>query len=290
MKRKNHISLLIFLLLGFSALFLPTSVFASNTTDEATKEQVLKKAYRVQVPFIENRGQVDNKEVRYYAKTFGWTILVEKNGSLTYSLPAKNKKGVVIKEIFTDKTVKLEGLEPSPTRVNYFIGKDKNTWKTNIPTYGNISLGEIYKGIELKLKAYGNNVEKLFNVSPKENPKEIRIKVIGSKGLKVNEQGQLEVITELGSITFTKPIAYQETGGKKDNVEVAYAVYEGNVYGFKVGDYDKNRSLTIDPLFASTFIGGGDDDIGHSIAIDSFGNVYVTGETGSPDYPTTPGA
>ena len=290
MKRKNHISLLIFLVLGFSVLFLFTSVFASNASNEARKEQILKKVYRVQVPFIENKGQVESKEVRFYAKTFGGTIFVEKNGSLTYSLPAKDKKGVVIKDIFTDKTVKLEGLEPSPTKVNYFIGKDKNKWKTNIQTYGNISLGEIYKGIELKLKAYGNNVEKLFTVLPKENPEEIRIKVKGSKGLKVTEEGELEVITEIGSIKFTKPIAYQETGGKRNTVEVAYALYEGNVYGFKVGDYDKNRSLTIDPLLASTFIGGSSGDYGRSIALDAGGNVYVTGSTYSSDYPTIPGS
>jgi hypothetical protein len=289
MKRKNYTSLLILSVFGVSVLFLPTSVFASNSPDEAQKEQILKKSYRVQVPFIENRGQVESKEVRFYAKTFGGTIFVEKNGSLTYGLSAKDKKGVVIKEIFTNKTVKLEGLEPSPTRVSYFIGKDKNKWRTNISTYGSISLGEIYKGIELKLKAYGNNVEKLFTVLPKENPEEIRIKVIGSKGLKVTENRELEVITELGSIKFTKPIAYQETGGKKDTVEVAYALYKGNVYGFKVGDYNKNQSLTIDPLLASTFIGGSTDDWGNSIALDSGGSVYVTGETYSSDYPTTAG-
>jgi hypothetical protein len=281
MKRKNHISLLIFLVLGFSVLFLPTLVFPSNAPDEAQKEQLLNKAYRVQVPFIENRGQVESKEVRFYAKTLGGTIFVEKNGCLTYSLPAKDKRGVVIKEIFTDKTIKIEGLDTSPTRVNYFIGKDKNKWKTNIPTYGNISLGEIYKGIELKLKAYGNNVEKLFTVLPKENPEEIRIKIIGSKGLNVNEQGDLEVKTELGSIKFTKPIAYQETGGRKDTVEVAYALYEGNVYGFKVGDYDKKQALIIDPLLASTFIGGSGEDDGLSIALDAGGNVYVAGWTSS---------
>jgi hypothetical protein len=290
MKRKNHISLLIFLVLGFSVLFLFTSVFASNASNEARKEQILKKAYHVQVPFVENKGQIDNKEVRFYAKTFGGTIFVEKNGCLTYSIPAKDKKGVVIKEIFTEKTVKLEGLEPSPTRVNYFIGKDKNNWKTNIPTYGSISQGEIYKGIDLKLKAYGNNVEKLFTVLPKENPEEIRIKVKGSKGLKVNEQGELEVVTEIGSIKFTKPIAYQETEGRKDTVEVTYALYKGNVYGFKMGNYDKSQALIIDPLLASTFIGGSFDEECHSIALDGNGNVYVTGWTYYSDYPTTAGS
>jgi hypothetical protein len=42
-----------------------------------------------------------------------------------------------------------------------------------------VNLGEVYKGIELKLKAYGNNVEKLFYVMPGADPGQIRIALSG---------------------------------------------------------------------------------------------------------------
>jgi hypothetical protein len=43
-------------------------------------------------------------------------------------------------------------------------------------------------------------------------------------------------------------------------------------------------------LVYSTYLGGGDSDFGYGIALDSSGNAYITGETGSTDFPTTPSA
>ncbi len=43
-------------------------------------------------------------------------------------------------------------------------------------------------------------------------------------------------------------------------------------------------------LLWSTFLGGGFLDQGYALALDSLENLVVTGDTGSPDFPTTPGA
>jgi len=45
-----------------------------------------------------------------------------------------------------------------------------------------------------------------------------------------------------------------------------------------------------DALVYSTFLGGGSVDVGYSVEVDASGNAYLTGITGSVDFPTTPGA
>src|SRR5206468_3857831 len=59
---------------------------------------------------------------------------------------------------------------------------------------------------------------------------------------------------------------------------------------FALGTYDRRRALVIDPvLLFSTYLGGQFTDSGDAIAVDGGGNVYVAGETNSPDFPVDTG-
>jgi hypothetical protein len=49
-------------------------------------------------------------------------------------------------------------------------------------------------------------------------------------------------------------------------------------------------SATGNVLFFSTYLGGSDIDVANSIRLDSQGNAFVGGATGSTNFPTTPGA
>jgi len=276
------------------------------------------------MPFIENQGQVRDESVRFYANTFAGTVYVTDRGEIVYSLVKtepvvrntkdrdinptlrrkdSNSKAVALRESLVGlkktgekgESISLHpvGINKSITKVNYFIGKKEN-WRTGIPTWQAVSLGEVYKGIELKLRAYGRNVEKLFTVRPKGLVKDIRLKIEGAKGLSINQNGELEIKTAIGTVKMTRPVAYQEIDGRRVEVAANYIVSgQGQgflTYGFQVGEYDKTKPLIIDPLLASTFLGGGDYDYGSAINIDNSGNVYVAGSTSSLDFPTTLGA
>jgi len=39
----------------------------------------------------------------------------------------------------------------TPEYYNYFLGKDRSKWASEVKAYGNVQFKEIYKGIDLKL-------------------------------------------------------------------------------------------------------------------------------------------
>ena len=95
--------------------------------------------------------------------------------------------------------------------------------------------------------------------------------------VEVLRDGSLKFKFDRGYLTESPPVAWQEIGGTRIPVEVAYKA-KGAEVGFSVGPYDPNHSLTIDPTYAwHTFYGSSDIDDSFSIAPDENGNVYIVG-------------
>jgi chitodextrinase len=250
------------------------------------QDVVEEKLNNLQIPFIKNEGQM-NREIKFSADTLAGSVLVtDQNILYLFADQSKEKKQKVSEAFIGGKDMQVKGIKKSPTKINYLKGKNQKDWKSNIPSYKEIGFGEVYDGIQVFLKAYGHNVEKVFLVEPYARPDQIAIQIKGAQKLQVNEEGQLEIHTEDGILKMTKPIAYQEIDGKKVDVAVAYDVYE-NQYGFTLGAYDPATPLIIDPLLASTFFGGEESNNLTGMAVDQSGNVYIVGYTKSTKYPTT---
>jgi len=311
------VSLSLFSLISLSIIL---SKFLSNPSPNShtiTKEALTSTILpNLSIPFIDASGDGNNtrlvqvgdkkEEVAYYAKTFGGGVYVTKDGELVYDLPIgpEGKRLAFHETLLSDgnSMPKVKGINPSPTKVNYFIGNDPSKWRREIPTYNEIGILGIYKDIDVSLKAYGGKIEKIFYIKPGGDPKDIKIAIRGATkegGIDtwIDKDGRLRLWPkdlprqDDAGIHFTRPVAYQEVDGKRVDVDVSYMLIseEGSnheaIYTFHVSDYDKTRPLVIDPLIASTFLGGSSNEYENFITI-SDGYVYVAGGTYSSDYPT----
>ncbi len=179
---------------------------------------------------------------------------------------------------------KAHGFRPQAAQVSYFIGNDESKHQRGVNTYERVNLGDIYPGINIHVRATGNNIEKIFTVAPHQNPQQIQVKLSGATKLEINEQGERIAHTDNGSVAYTAPIAFQETAnGEKESVSVAYALNATtNTYGFTLGQFDTNRPLIIDPLIRSSYLGAAGAETAYALAIHpTTGEVYVAGTTQS---------
>jgi len=283
------------------------------------KTEILAKAASISIPFVKNVGQFAG-EVSYAADLFaGRFFLTNKEIVYTLHKPGENAhiqpgkrgletdakkrsvsgKSLVFREFFVNqKGAKIDftsaGEGQTETVVSYFRGSDSSRWRSGVASYHGVSLGEIYPSIEVKLKASGRNVEKIFYVSPSGDVDSIKIGVTGVDGLKISTDGRLLFKSSFSDLAMRAPIAWQEIAGKRHDIKVGYRIIGKNLYGFSIkGDYEKNHVLIIDPdldITAATFLGGSGDDFIGSVVLDNAGNVYVCGWTNSSDFPTTAGA
>ncbi len=327
MKNKKHLpqwwtaGIGLLVIIGILACITINIRNASNpaSTENIDVKQAYKKMETAQLPFIQNIGQT-NAKVAYFSQMLNGSFFVENDGTLTYAFLTQNKDGSVenqyqpmmpphgrpvnkefnvyaIKELFeTTKKLAPLGEEPTDVTVNYFLGNDKSQWKQGVKNCNSINLGEVFDGIGVRVRAHGNNVEKIFTVNPKADPANIKIKLEGADEITINEGGELEIKTAEGMISFTKPVAFQNINGVKKDVVVSYKTLTKNSYGFEVGEYDRDVELVIDPLLSATYLGGtgweGEKEVlgGNTNMIIANGSLYISAYTYSADFPTIAGS
>ncbi|MCD6363850.1 MAG: SBBP repeat-containing protein [Synergistetes bacterium] len=236
----------------------------------------------LKIPFIKNIGQLP-QNISYYATTFSENaVYIMKNGEIVYSLP----NGKFLIERFGNLPSSVI-CEPSSTRVSYFVGKDPRKWYRNIPTFKSITLKNTYPGVNLTLVAYDKKIEKIFTVLPGSSPNVISIEFKGTNKLKLDSKGNLCISKD---VYFSKPIAYQILRGKRREIAISYRLISKNRYGFKVGNYNTNLPLYIDPVLTVRYLGGskGDNTWTESFVLKtSSSGIYIAGYTISTGLPAS---
>ena len=280
--------------------------------DKATRARVSRSYGKLPLSFEANEGQQDG-QVKFLSRGSGYNLFLTNQEAVlvltkleklatsparkavhaTLSQKEPKRQSTVLRTqlIAANPAAEVTGEEELPGKVNYFIGNDPAKWRTDVATYARVRYEQVYPGIDLVYYGNQGQLEYDFVVEPGADPARIRLRVAGARKMYVNGQGQLVVQTAGGAVRWNKPEIYQEVDGQHRSVKGKYVLRRSRELGFEVAAYDTARPLIIDPiLMYSTYLGGSSEDYGSGIAVDTSGNAYVTGNTTSNDFPTTPGA
>jgi hypothetical protein len=142
-----------------------------------------------------------------------------------------------------------------------------------------ITYKNIYPKIDLVLSCLDQKMEYSFIVNPGGKVSDIKIKWNGVDSfLGEGDPGHLHLTNQLGYLDESGLKAFDETGTPMNT----NYLFDRDITGFNVGEYDKGKILTIDPtLVWATYFGGSGGDISSSICCDKIGNIVIIGSTNS---------
>ncbi len=193
--------------------------------------------------------------------------------------------------IGANPTSKIEGLDTSTAKLNYFVGKDPTKWKSNVPMYSRVRYADLYPGIDMLF--YGKpdgSLEYDLVVAPNADPSQIHFRVSSSEKAHLDPNGNLQLD---GDLALARPMLYQDIDHGKKAIAGAFVQIADNEFAFNVKGYDRNRPLVIDPtisLLYSTYLGGNEDDNATNLVLDSQDNAYIIGYSFSQDFPVSANA
>jgi hypothetical protein len=283
------------MLVAAAAMFAASGVAgATGKTHIAVSPQIAREFGKLPLRFEANEGQSDER-VKFLSRGSGFSLyLTDQEAVLSLQKPSKDVVATdVVRMRLSGAKADVEpvGLEPLQGIVNYMVGSDPARWHTNVPNFGRVQYAGVYPGVDLVYYGNGQRLEYDFQVAAGANPGAIRLRFEGTRRLRLDESGNLEIEAANGQIAFHAPVVYQVMDGKRRTVRGRFRLLADNTVGFTLGAYDRSQPLTIDPtLVYSTYLGGSNSDTIAAIAVDGSGNSYLTGYTFSTDFPVTPGA
>ncbi len=237
--------------------------------------------------FVRNVGQTDPELLFYYRVSSIETVFMTQTGVIWQWQDESSDVTEFIKMRCHrgNENAKIVGANQIGASSNYFLGANPANWYTSVQHYQLIKYVEIYPEIDLIFHQKENELEFDFEIRPGAEPGLIQLH-FGNVRSQLDRSGDLIVSSATHQIRLKKPVAYQFVDGKKKLVPSWFEQRSANIK-FGLGDYDRNKTLIIDPVVSySTYQGASLDDRANAVAVDLEGNVYITGSTTSRGFPT----
>jgi hypothetical protein len=147
------------------------------------------------------------------------------------------------------------GGDKLPGHSNYLLGSNPAAWITDVEHYTKVRYADVYPGIDLVFHGNQGRLEHDFVLHPGADARRIAFDFSGVQQSALSGSGDLLLRVGDGQVQLQKPRAYQIVGGREVEVSVHYVVTAGGTH-LSVGNYDRRRTLIIDPVVVySTFLG-----------------------------------
>jgi hypothetical protein len=247
--------------------------------------------------FQRNEGQAASG-VRYLGQSPGVTVLFTSTG-VTLDLArghASRGAGAATARVtlafrHASPHPTITGASRQPGTVNYFIGGGSARWRTGIPTFAQVVYRGLWPGVDAGFSASNGTLRYWFTLAPGASASEIQLAYTGARRLRIAPSGALAISTPVGVLADQAPASTQVIAGRRSPITSRYRLLGGTRLGFAIGRRSPGAAVTIDPgLDYGTYLGGTVSEDAFSVATDAKGDLFVFGQTESPDFPTTPGA
>jgi len=299
MNRKAAWSILLALLAGLAA----HAQSAAPSTQPVSPTPAQKLVHYDQLPlsFEPNLGQ-SSRQVQWLARGPQYTLfLAGHDAVLELSKTAHAAKQGAAPTIDTtalrmnllggNPASSSTGEQPQSGKANYFTGNNTADWHRNVSLYGRVRLHQVYPGIDLAYYGHQGQLEYDFIVAPGADASAIRLRFYGAIP-QLAGNGDLVLPVNGSEVRFHQPVVYQTKNGIRQPVAGRFTMAANHEVMFALGAYDKARELVIDPTlaFTGTFGTASESDAPAGMAVDSTGELIITGMTLDLNFPATAGA
>lgn len=309
----------LFIVVALAPVFVMAQSLSSRAAESSCKllydHQALHGSTTAAPLFIENKGQWD-KDARYLARLGGMNVWITDKG-LVYDVHTNHEnsnrsasvptvladtpplQGHIVKMNFagSKQTSHARGIEKQTPYFNYFIGNDRSKWASNVPSYAEVRLDNLYDGISARVYFDGAQVRYDMILAPGADASQIALEFDGADDVRVNNTGDLVLQTSVGELLHGKLYAYQMKNGRREQIPCRFTTKsihnsqpKTQNFSFALGAYDPTLPLVIDPLVWGTYIGGSASDLAQSATMDANGDIYIVGASASANFPTSAGA
>ncbi|MGA1793891.1 MAG: putative Ig domain-containing protein [Thermoplasmatota archaeon] len=301
----------LFVLLALGSMTMLIDTGTAEMTETAGLE-ISEKGINPTGFFMENMGQWD-PEIRFLGETPFGHIGIGTDGvyfnivngpGLEYSkaeglksvddhrlgIGEQKASGHVLKYEFQGSYgIAPEGTQKMDHKVSFFLGNDPSKWVQDVPCYREVLIPDLWQNIDLRYYFGDEGPKYDLILSPWADPASIGVKVLGAEDIGFSDK--FMTFEGLGGplLSDTELRVYYD-GGEDSLISSQFSDIGNGAFGFELGRYDRSRTVVIDPLIFSTYIGGSYTEYAGSVASNSNGDTYVGGHTYSTDFPTTPGS